>query len=228
MRISIHQPSYFPWLGLLAKVNVSDCLVVLDDVQLSDSAYQHRNIFLNNVGDKIYLTINIEKKGYLQKTIRDIRVLSNHWQKKHYKSIFYFYKKHPYFDLVFPSIEFIFSKHYQFLIDILLDSMVTTFELFSLYPKITMQSSLGLYRPDDKNVMLIELIKKIGGETYISGTGAKSYLKEEYFDNAGIALNYQEFHPQHYSQKNSQNFIPGLSSLDALFNLGPGEASRLL
>jgi len=64
MKTSIHQPGYFPWLGLLHKFLNSDTVVLLDDVQLSDSAYQHRNQFLTRQGVVKILTVGIQKKGY--------------------------------------------------------------------------------------------------------------------------------------------------------------------
>ncbi|HEY3277770.1 MAG TPA: WbqC family protein, partial [Syntrophorhabdaceae bacterium] len=61
MILSIHQPSYFPWLGLLDKIAKSDVYMVMDEVQLTDAAYQHRNIFLTADGKIKYLTIPFKK-----------------------------------------------------------------------------------------------------------------------------------------------------------------------
>ena len=62
MIVSIHQPSYFPWLGLLDKIEKSDTFVLLDNVQFNDNAFQSRNIFLNHNGEVQYLTIPVQKK----------------------------------------------------------------------------------------------------------------------------------------------------------------------
>ena len=50
MITAIHQPSYFPWLGWMDKINKCDQFILMDEVQLSDRAYQHRNLFLTNTG----------------------------------------------------------------------------------------------------------------------------------------------------------------------------------
>ena len=48
MKISIHQPSYWPWLGLLHKIRLSDADVILDNVNISKGSFQYRNQFLCN------------------------------------------------------------------------------------------------------------------------------------------------------------------------------------
>lgn len=83
MITSIHQPSYFPWLGLLHKINSSDTFILLDDVQLSDSAFQHRNIFLSNDGKVKYLTIPFVKKEYRNKGFKDLEIADPMWTKNH-------------------------------------------------------------------------------------------------------------------------------------------------
>ena len=69
MMVSIHQPSYFPWLGLLDKIEKSNTFVILDTVQFNDNAFQSRNIFLNHNGAVQYLTIPVQKKNYQKNKI---------------------------------------------------------------------------------------------------------------------------------------------------------------
>lgn len=81
MIVSIHQPSYFPWLGLLDKIEKSDLYIYFNSVQLTDNAYQNRNIFLSNQIKEHLLTIPISKKNYLTKTIDKLEVIDNRWKK---------------------------------------------------------------------------------------------------------------------------------------------------
>ena len=67
--------------------------------------------------------------------------------------------------------------------------------------------------------LLIDLIKYYGGNTYISGDGAEGYQKEDLFYKNKIKLVKNNFYPRPYFQLNSKNFVPGLSIIDALFNL---------
>ena len=226
--VSIHQPSYFPWLGLLDKINKSDIFVLLDNVQLNDSAFQARNIFLDKKGEVKYLTIPVIKKGYQQKKIKDLKIADNRWQKKHQGFFIANYKKHPYFDEIYPYIKDIFEKKYCYLIDVLLDSMEKILDLLKINPKVIIGSTLDIEEGLKKDDLVIELLKQVNATIYLSGKGAKNYQDEGKFKQNNILLKYQEFCHPIYVQKYTKNFVAGLSSLDMLFNIGREESIKLL
>ena len=228
MKVSIHQPSYFPWLGLLDKINKSDTFIVLDTVQLNDNAFQSRNIFLNHTGKVQYLVIPIEKKEYQRKMIKELRVVDKKWQKKHSGFMIANYKKHPFFDEIYPCIEKIYTKKYEFLIDILLDSMFASNDIFGIKSKIVLASELELDNSLVKDDLLIALLKRSQATIYLSGVGAKSYQDENKFAKHNIRLSYQSFIHPNYDQKNASTFQTGLSALDIAFNLGADNARKLL
>jgi hypothetical protein len=228
MIVSIHQPSYFPWLGLLDKINKSDQFILLDTVQLNDNAFQSRNIFLNHRGEVEYLTIPIVKKDYQSKSIRELKIVDKRWQKKHHGFIIANYKKHPFFDEVYPIIKSLYSKEYTFLVDILKDSMEMSYTLFNIKTETILASDLEIDNSLMKDDLVLEQLKQVSASTYLSGTGAKAYQDEEKFKKEKILLNYQSFsHPQ-YVQKNANKFELGLSALDMVFNLGQKESKKLL
>ncbi len=217
--VSIHQPSYFPWLGFLDKVAKSDIFVILDTVQLNAAAYQHRNLFLDNQGKSHILTLPINKKNYKDKSIKELELSNNIWQKKHSKFIYFNYKKHPFFDEIYPLIEPIYQKEYKYLIDLLLDTLTISIESFSIKTELVIASELQEINTK-KEDLVIDILKQVGAETYLSGNGAKSYQKEENFVSQGIKLEYQSFKHPTYQQINTNEFIEGMSCLDYLFNCG--------
>lgn len=229
MKTSIHQPSYFPWLGLLDKIIKSDKFIILDNVQLADRAYQHRNLFLNSLGKEHLLTINISKKGYRDKHIKEILVSDLSWQIKHKKFLFHNYKKHPFFDDIYPQIKYMFENDYKFLIDVLIDSMYSTFKIFNIDTNIQLASEIY---PDNRDIykedLILDLLKRTKSNSYLSGKGAKNYQKEQSFLDKNIILEYQNFIHPTYGQHNQKEFISGLSALDAAFNLGSQNTQTLL
>jgi len=229
MIVSIHQPSYFPWLGLLDKINKSDLFVILNDVQLTDRAYQHRNLFIKNFTHSHLLTIPIEKKGYRQKPLNTIMIADSKWQKKHLHYLQHNYKHHPYFDEIFPLLEPFFQKKYRFVYDALIDSMQIVFEIFDIKTPFIASSSLPHDRTLCKEAQIIDIVKLAKGDIYLSRRGAQDYQKEENFKKNSIELCYQEFsYPNYKQHKNGGCFIEELSSLDIAFNLGKKEAQLLL
>lgn len=228
MKVSIHQPSYFPWLGLLDKINSSDIFVILDTVQLNDNAYQSRNIFLNHNGNVEYLGIPFGKKDYQSKMIKDLKTIDKRWQKKHNGFIIANYKKHPFFDEIYPFLDVIYQKDYIYLIDILMDSMEVCNKIFDLKTKSILASDLNLDNILKKDDLVLDILRKTNATSYLSGIGARAYQKNEKFELNNIKLEYQFFKHPNYEQKNSKKFELGLSSIDMAFNIGIEESINIL
>ena len=229
MIVSAHQPGYFPWLGLLDKIAKSELYILLDDVQLADRAYQHRNIFCDTNGQIKYLTVPILKKGYRSKSIKEIQICDSPWQTKHSKFLMLNYKRAPYFEQIYSQIEAIFHKHYRYLIDVLFDSMKASLNLLGIETPIELQSNIA-YETNAKNsALILSLVKSMSASTYLSGSGAKAYLCLEDFECSNIKVKINKFnifvYPQYHFK--SENFHGGLSCLDMLFNLGLEHGRKL-
>lgn len=227
MILSIHQPSYFPWLGLLHKIAASDTYLVMDEVQLTDSAYQHRNLFLSAEGNVKYLTIPFSKKGYMGKRFRDLELKDRSWTEKHLNFLHNGYRRHPHFDEVFPWLQQFYGSTYDSLFEAVMESMRIGMQLFGIETKMICQSELDYDRSLARGDLVIELIRASGADCYLSGTGAKAYLDEAVFPPDKV-LRYDYFSHPVYPQRNAAEFFPGLSCLDALFNLGTAGARDLL
>ena len=74
MKVAIHQPHYFPWMGYLDKMAKADKYIVLDEVQLEDRSPMVRNKFLQNNGEEHILGLSIRKKGYREKMTKEIEL----------------------------------------------------------------------------------------------------------------------------------------------------------
>ncbi len=75
---------------------------------------------------------------------------------------------------------------------------------------------------------LMKLCQELGATHYISGRGGRDYMRVEEFESAGVNIIYQDldFNNVSYSQGDSV-FVPGLSIIDAIFNIGPMETRKL-
>lgn len=231
MIVSIHQPSYFPWLGWLHKVMHSDLFILMDDVQLSDSAYQHRNLFLTIGGKEKYLSVGIRKKEYKKYSIKDLALRPDFdWQGEHLRFLEANYSKHPYYKEVMEAVSKVFEQKYETLGQVLDDVTYTTLSLFDIKTKVVKQSELEYDKDVRKGDLVIELVKVVDCDTYLSGKGAREYMDDSEYEKAGISLIYQEFKHPEYMQYNSgkDQFVPGISSLDILFNLGIEQARKVL
>lgn len=227
MILSIHQASYFPWLGLLDKVSNSDVYLVMDDVQLADRAYQHRNMFLSADGKVKFLTIPLVKKDFRKRPFREIEIAPEEWRMYHLNFIRNTYAAHPFASEVMPHLERFFAVDYRLLTDAVMASMRLSFDLFGIRTRVILQSEMDYDRSLRRGDLVVGLARAAGAQCYLSGAGARAYLDEAAF--AGdLTLRYNEFDHPRYSQKGLAAFHPGLACVDALFNLGRNGARALL
>lgn len=228
MIVSIHQPSYFPWFGLLDKIAKSDLYILMDEVQLADRAYQHRNMFITKEGKEKILTIGIDKKNYRSKKLCEIEINSNsNWQIEHKNFLTDSYKKAKYFDEIWIWLNPIFEKKYNKLIEVLEDSMQITLQLLDIKTAMKKQSDLEYNRDTFKSDLILDLCLATHAEIYLSGQGAKDYMELDKFEKENIEVVFQLFKHPVYNQLYSDDFIIGLSILDCLFNNGVEETRRL-
>tara|TARA_X000000950_G_C13919714_1_gene662757 strand:+ start:4209 stop:4835 length:627 start_codon:yes stop_codon:yes gene_type:complete len=196
----------------------SDYHIILDDVDVKRNSYQYRNIF-NNHNKITYLTLPIDKT--YRKKICDLSFKNNTWPEEHLKSLSIYYKKTNYFDEIYSHIEPIYKigkdmKPYEFLHETINLSM------YMLELKTPLVSSKILNVDGNKGTKILNLVKKVNGEIYLSGQGAKEYLKDvnEMFLENKIKIIYDKYLHPYYIQSNNLTFIPGLSCLDLLFCQG--------
>ena len=72
-------------------------------------------------------------------------------------------------------------------------------------------------------IRLVNICRHFKADMYLSGSGGKEYLDETQFRDAGIRVGYQDFVPPRYPQhwaRSDEEFVPGLSVIDLLFNCG--------
>ena len=215
MIVSIHQPHYWPWLGLLDKIAKSDIFVILDDVVINKRSNQRRNLFFCN-GKKKYLTLAAK---YSDSSLINQVLLEN--QSQHLsdlKLLKQWYSKSKYFNEIidFINTQNIFKKSYLNISELNIDTIKVLCRLFDIKAEIKIASQIDYkgYKSD----LNLSICEKVNATTYLSGQGAKGYMvKNDYekFENSHIKIEFQSFcHPQ-YSQ--NTNFIEGLSALDMLF-----------
>ncbi|MCR4660954.1 MAG: WbqC family protein [Clostridia bacterium] len=228
MRVGIHQINYFPWIGYFNKIAKSDVFILLDKVQLIDNGMMHRNRILNKNGEISYITISFNKKNYFDRDFSDIEVNNNvDWLTKQYNLIADSYRKAPYWkeinDIIYPF----FHSKYERIIDVNLKALELVMDILEIKTKLVFQSSLEHNKELRKDDLLIELLKDLNANIYLSGTGAKKYMIIDDFKNEGIDVQFQTFESPKYQQNNSDEFIPGLSILDVLFNCGVQKTKEL-
>jgi hypothetical protein len=219
--VAIHQPTFFSWLGFYDKILRSDIFVILDSVQFPKTGgfWVNRTKILIS-GNEHWLTIPVNRNYAGTRNINEMEINnSSAWQEKTIKTIDINYRKAPHFDEVFPMVSSLLEDKTGSICEYVLNIIYRMCSLLGLDKSKMIRSSSLAYEGNATD-MLISLTKLVGGNAYMCGGGAQNYQEDEKFEAAGLELIYQNFHHPVYPQFNSKEFVPGLSIIDSLMNLG--------
>jgi hypothetical protein len=226
--IACHQPNFLPWLGYFAKIFHADVFFLLDDAQFTQGHNRHnwttRVRILTDQGPS-WLSIPVRRSGKGKQLIRDVQINTRdfRWIRKTLRRLEQGYGKTPCFSEYYPELKEIVLRKYTSIAELNIDSIEWLVEVLRIRVKILRSSE---YSSDSRsNERLIDLTKSVGGKVYLSGDGADDYLLKEKFENNGIEIQKMGFEHPVYKQAHSSEFVPGLSIIDALFNIG-SEATR--
>ena len=216
-KIAILQSNYIPWKGVFDMMNKVDVFVFFEDVDFTKRDWRTRNKIKTPEGE-VWLSIPVKKSSRGTK-IYEIEISQEtNWQEKHYQTIVQYYKKAKFF------------SEYKWLLDkIYLEKKWENLSEFNIYVNTLIARELGiktefinskdLETNGTKDDKLIEIIKKLDGDFYLSGPAAKDYIIKVKFKKEKIELAYIEYKYPEYTQLYGE-FNHYITILDVLFNCG--------
>jgi hypothetical protein len=220
MIVGAHQPNYLPYLGFFDKMAKSDVFVIINDSQFSKGDYHNRNRIRIHEGWK-WLTVPVEMA---QIPINEIKIKNEvltskglTWSEDHVRNIRQNYKDTPFYGTYEDSLHAVYQTKYKNLAELnlaLIDFLVNAFEIDT---EVVFSSDLDCRSLSTQR--LVEILRAVGGNIYLSGTGARAYLDLTLFEEAGIEVVFQEFEHPVYRQR-YEGFVPNMAAIDALFNTG--------
>lgn len=213
--VSIHQPCYIPYLGIFYKIWQSDLFVFLDDAQYSNGYVFDWNRIKTPQGEcrlKVP-TARIFGQKLTEVTPKDFLG----WKDKHLKTIRMNYRKAPHFSEVFSDFSDCILSEHGSLAELNMATMKLFIDKFGWNIPVFRSSDMDLGSKSEARV--IEIVQRVGGDIYLSGSGGRNYQSEEHFANAGIKLVYSDFRPLKYRQQWG-DFLPNMSVLDFCMNEG--------
>jgi hypothetical protein len=217
MKVAIHQPNYIPYPGFFAKLYFSDVFVIYDTAQFTRGDFINRNrIRTFSKNGYMWLTLPVGKKNFRGTPIKNVKIVDERIFNKHSKTISTMYSKAPYFDNEVCEIIGVkhdnLAEHNIYIIEFLRQKLGIN------HLKVVLSSHLNTsIRQGTQG--LIDIVKAVKGDEYISGIGAKSYLDYNLFQRENIRLRFCDFRPWKYNQIHP-GFVENLSIVDAIFNIG--------
>lgn len=220
---AVHQPNYLPWLGFFAKMSQVDVFVVLDDVQLPQGRSYVSRTRIRDRDDARWLTVPIRRSA--KPPINEVLLADEPWADKHLRSLQMTYGRSPAYAGVMPALEEAFRPPPTHLSTLNEHLLAAAARLLGIEVRIERSSEL---RPQGTaGDRIIDIGHRLRASTYVSGAGGQNYQEREAFEAAGIELVVREYAPVPYEQAQGA-FVPGLSVVDALVNLGAGARDLLI
>lgn len=179
MRVTIHQPEHFPYMGFFQKLQSAEMFVVLDDVKFRKNYFQNRNLIKDKSGNDVWVTIPVSKSAPSQ-LIKDITVTDDEiWRRKILRTL----KDN-------LKIDAAHVYAYNTLVDINMASIMWAMKVFDIDVPIIRSSEIT--KSGSKSELLANIVKAVGAKTYISGPSGKDYLDMSFFDGIDVEF----FQPQ--------------------------------
>ena len=217
-KIAINQTIYLPWKGYFDLINSVDVFVFLDTVQYTEHDWRNRNKILTHQGSK-WITVPIKNSCRRGQLICEAEIDNRStWQRKHYNAFKLNYSKAPYFNEFEWIIEELFmNKSWNKISEFNISAIKLIAKILGI--KTEFIDSLDLNPEGAKDDRVIDIIKKLNGDYYLSGPRASEYLIPEKFENNNIKLEYINYDYPDYKQV-FEPFDHFVTVLDLIFNCG--------
>lgn len=223
----IHQPPFLPWLGIIESLLVCDVFILFDDVQYEYGGLQNRNKIKTSSGAK-WITVPVER-GF-GKLISEVTISPTHQWTKTLSTIEQSYSKAPYFEKHSSILPNLLAQDHTTLNELAIAGLQTIKTLCNSGCELVRSSSLSI-RAQSRSARLTELCNQTGCSVLYAGSGAKHYHDPAVFARERVQFicsHFEKRHPIYPQQFMQHGFIPNLSFLDMLFNVGVDQMQEVL
>jgi len=223
VRVGLIQSNFIPWRGYFNFIDDVDIFIYYDDIQFSKGSWRNRNSIKTEKG-LAWVTVPILHKS-LDQLICDTYIdYSENWIQKITGQLYNSYRHAPYYKVYADDFFTILNNKYKTISELNININNWIMEILGIKTKIRMScefNSVGI-----KTDRILDILHKVGADTYLSGPAAKNYLEEDKFAKCGIVLEYKTYDYPPYPQLWG-DFVGEVTVLDLLFNAGP-EARKYL
>ncbi len=216
MIIAAHQPHYLPWTGYFDKIDCADIFVLLDTVQFEKNGWQNRNR-IKSPGGGQWITVPVLHR--FGASIAETRIDSvQPWARKHRSALAANYAKSRFYAGYAGWLDTVYSRRWESLNELNCEMLGFFLQELGIGTTVLRASELGEL-PEEPNERLAAMVSRLGGDTYLAGSGCAGYFRPEPFARAGARVIFQDYRPVEYPQRFGA-FEPGLSIVDLLCNCG--------
>lgn len=223
-RIAILQSNYVPWKGYFDIIRSVDEFVLYDEVQYTKNDWRNRNKIKTSNG-LTWLTIPVRAER-LHQTISETSVADPAWAGKHAALLTRHYSQAPGAELL-PALHDLYASVPSGLLSEINEYFLRAIcAMLGIATPITRSDSYQREQPD-RTDRLIEICRKAGAATYVSGPAAKGYLDQSKFEAARIEIAWFDYAGYRPYEQLYPPYEHGVSILDLLLCTGSRAAEHL-
>jgi len=216
-KVVISQSMYFPWVGLLEQIALADVFVHYDDVQFTRGFYNRVQIKTPHGTPWITVPTKDYHRG---QNIDSVQIdYTSNWGDSHRESLKQAYSKAPFLSDMLRVYDSVIQDKGPTIADVSRASMLAVVKYLKIGTPCEFLDSKTMNVPGASTKRLLDIVKAVAGDVYVTGHGAKNYLEHEAFEAAGVRVEYMDYQRLPYPQLNGP-FIPYVSSLDLIANCG--------
>ncbi|MCR4792393.1 MAG: WbqC family protein [Lachnospiraceae bacterium] len=227
--LALHQTYFFPYIGYFSLIKNVDIFVFADNLQYMRRSWVNRNRVLTNLGVPQYISVPVVH--HPQKTpANQVQIdYSRNWQQEILNMLNNYRKIAPHYNDVMDMIDELFSKHYDNIADLGIQSVLLAMNRLGIDTECHCLSKLNPVlkdemEPDDWGICIS---KHFDADVYRNAPGGKSFYRPERYHEAGLEIEFLQNRLHPYDQKTTE-FVPGLSILDVMMFNSPEEIAPML
>jgi len=230
-KVGMMQPAFLPWQGLFELILKSDKFIFSNDYQYCPKSHHTRNKLFVSKNQVDFYIIPVQKPGRVEAGLNEILIVEDSkWKEKLLRTFEFNYQKAPYYSEIIGGLQEIINSDLKTLAEMNIAiikylckilNIETTFLYSSDFSKETSSNSVRTQR-------VVELFEWAGADEYLCAFGSFDYMKEDGYDYKKYPVIFQNYIPKLYTQIHSKEFVPYLSVLDALFNIGGEQTLELI
>ena len=158
----VSQSMYFPWVGLLEQIALSDVFVHYDDVQHTKGFYNR--VQVKTINGIRWMTVPLRDRHQGQK-INEVRVDDRvNWRRQHYEILRLAYSKAPFCKDMLALVDDVFSRNIETLAEVSRASILALSDYYGLSENTCFESSLKVSGSGSQRIH--DLCVAFGGKTY--------------------------------------------------------------
>ena len=208
------QPYFLPYLGYFQLISAVNKFVIYDDVSFINKGWINRNnILVNNRPNLIQVPLIAASQNRLIKDI--LLVDENKWKDKLLKTIYFNYKKAPFFDQIFSLLEEVLLSECRSISDLNYFIILKICSYLNIETELIRSSSIYENCDLKGENRILDICLKEKADVYINPIGGQLLYDKIKFQEKGIVLNFINSKESPYNQ-NSDKFINYLSIIDTM------------